>query len=119
MPSVYLIESVDYFAKSRSFKVGGEVREDFEDIIDSAEMYSTPTIRPYQAFNAQGDAQTLHEAMKGFGSNKSKIILVLCGRSNLQVGKGIFIKQKLVIFGFFRKLKLFRFFYKILNFSTF
>lgn len=78
MHNVVCIESVDYFSGSRSFAVKGSGRD--------KEMYSTPTIRAYQPFNAQGDAQTLHEAMKGFGSNKSKIVLVLCGRSNLQVG---------------------------------
>ncbi|KAH7721058.1 annexin [Aphelenchoides avenae] len=43
-----------------------------------------PTIKPYLHFNAKQDADTLHKAMKGFGSDKAKIIQVLCARSNNQ-----------------------------------
>ncbi|VDN54426.1 unnamed protein product [Dracunculus medinensis] len=47
-------------------------------------MYGTPTIRPNASFNANSDAETLRKAMKGIGCDKNKIILVLCGRTNVQ-----------------------------------
>uniref|UniRef100_F1KZ37 Annexin n=1 Tax=Ascaris suum TaxID=6253 RepID=F1KZ37_ASCSU len=50
----------------------------------TAGMQGTPTIRPYEPFNANADAETLRKAMKGFGCDKSKIIAVLCARCNAQ-----------------------------------
>ncbi|MFH4978473.1 hypothetical protein AB6A40_005182 [Gnathostoma spinigerum] len=43
-----------------------------------------PSIRPFPNFNANADAETLRKAMKGFGCNKTKVIEVLCARSNDQ-----------------------------------
>uniref|UniRef100_A0A914Z775 Annexin n=1 Tax=Panagrolaimus superbus TaxID=310955 RepID=A0A914Z775_9BILA len=43
-----------------------------------------PTIRPYPGFNPNADAEALHKAMAGMGSNKDKIIGILCQRSNWQ-----------------------------------
>ncbi|VDN07022.1 unnamed protein product [Thelazia callipaeda] len=47
-------------------------------------MQGNPTLRPYQPFNANADAETLRKAMKGFGCDKSKVISVLCNRVNFQ-----------------------------------
>ncbi|RCN38787.1 Annexin [Ancylostoma caninum] len=44
----------------------------------------TPSIRPVFNFSANQDAETLRQAMKGFGTNNSKVIGVLCERSNSQ-----------------------------------
>ncbi|KAI6214669.1 Annexin [Aphelenchoides besseyi] len=49
-----------------------------------ANMYSNPSIKPYPHFNASQDAEVLRNAMKGFGCNKDKVIMVLCGRNNQQ-----------------------------------
>lgn len=48
-------------------------------------MQGTPSLRHYQDFNANSDAETLRKAMKGLGCDKSKVITVLCARANLQV----------------------------------
>lgn len=42
------------------------------------------TLRPYAAFNAQADANTLWNAMKGKGADKTAIMEVLCARSGDQ-----------------------------------
>ena len=47
-------------------------------------MFGCPTIRPAQSFNPNGDAESLHKAMKGFGCDKDKLIYILCQRSNWQ-----------------------------------
>ncbi|VDK40157.1 unnamed protein product [Gongylonema pulchrum] len=47
-------------------------------------MQGTPTIRPYQPFNPNGDAETLRKAMKGLGCDKTKVVNVLCARANFQ-----------------------------------
>lgn len=47
-------------------------------------MLGTPSIRPFPAFNADADAEVLRKAMKGFGCDSSKVIKVLCQRSNAQ-----------------------------------
>ncbi|VDK53517.1 unnamed protein product [Anisakis simplex] len=47
-------------------------------------MQGNATIRPFPAFNANADAETLRKAMKGLGCDKTKIITVLCARSNAQ-----------------------------------
>ncbi|KAK5986593.1 Annexin IV, partial [Trichostrongylus colubriformis] len=47
-------------------------------------MLGTPSIRPVPNFNANVDAETLRKAMKGLGCNNSKVIAVLCGRTNWQ-----------------------------------
>lgn len=47
-------------------------------------MLGTPSVRPSPNFNANQDAETLRKAMKGFGCNNSKVISVLCARTNWQ-----------------------------------
>ncbi|KAK6048864.1 Annexin [Cooperia oncophora] len=47
-------------------------------------MLGTPSVRPNPNFNANQDAETLRKAMKGLGCNNSKVISVLCGRTNWQ-----------------------------------
>uniref|UniRef100_A0AC34GJD0 Annexin n=1 Tax=Panagrolaimus sp. ES5 TaxID=591445 RepID=A0AC34GJD0_9BILA len=47
-------------------------------------QHQHPTIRPYPGFNPNADAEALHKAMAGMGSNKDKIIGILCQRSNWQ-----------------------------------
>ncbi|CAG9538963.1 unnamed protein product [Cercopithifilaria johnstoni] len=47
-------------------------------------LQSTPSLRPFQPFNPNADAETLRKAMKGLGCDKNKVILVLCGRVNFQ-----------------------------------
>ncbi|EFO21283.2 annexin [Loa loa] len=48
------------------------------------DMQGIPSLRPYQAFNPNADAETLRKAMKGLGCDKNKVITVLCGRVNSQ-----------------------------------
>lgn len=50
----------------------------------SSGMLGAPTIRPYAGFNPNADSETLRKAMKGIGCDKSKVIAVLCARSNSQ-----------------------------------
>ncbi|KHJ77757.1 Annexin, partial [Oesophagostomum dentatum] len=47
-------------------------------------MIGTPSIRPVPNFSANQDAETLRKAMKGLGTNNSKVISVICGRTNRQ-----------------------------------
>ncbi|KHJ90063.1 Annexin, partial [Oesophagostomum dentatum] len=47
-------------------------------------MLGTPSIRPVPNFNANQDAETLRKAMKGLGCNNSKVVSVLCARTNWQ-----------------------------------
>ncbi|XP_032683612.1 annexin B11-like isoform X2 [Odontomachus brunneus] len=44
----------------------------------------SPTVVPYDDFDARADAETLRKAMKGFGTDEKSIIHVLANRSNLQ-----------------------------------
>lgn len=48
-------------------------------------MYGTPSLKPAQGFNASSDAEVLRKAMKGFGCDKNKIVMILCARTNWQV----------------------------------
>ncbi|KAK6743399.1 hypothetical protein RB195_010575 [Necator americanus] len=48
------------------------------------EMLGTPSIRAAPNFNANQDAETLRKAMKGLGCNNSKVVSVLCARTNWQ-----------------------------------
>ncbi|KYQ58727.1 Annexin-B11, partial [Trachymyrmex zeteki] len=45
---------------------------------------TSPTVVPYDGFDARADAETLRKAMKGFGTDEKAIIHVLANRSNLQ-----------------------------------
>ncbi|XP_011869187.1 PREDICTED: annexin B9-like [Vollenhovia emeryi] len=45
---------------------------------------TSPTVVPYNGFDARADAETLRKAMKGFGTDEKAIIQVLTNRSNLQ-----------------------------------
>ncbi|XP_020278139.1 annexin B9-like isoform X2 [Pseudomyrmex gracilis] len=45
---------------------------------------TSPTVVPYDAFDARADAEALRKAMKGFGTDEKSIIQVLANRSNLQ-----------------------------------
>ncbi|XP_070517229.1 annexin B11 isoform X2 [Cardiocondyla obscurior] len=45
---------------------------------------TSPTVVPYNGFDARADAETLRKAMKGFGTDEKAIIHVLANRSNLQ-----------------------------------
>ncbi|VDN93945.1 unnamed protein product [Brugia pahangi] len=47
-------------------------------------MQGRASLHPYQAFNANADAETLRKAMRGLGCDKNKVIIVLCGRVNFQ-----------------------------------
>ena len=48
------------------------------------QMWNNPSIRPVPSFNPNADAEVLRKAMKGLGCNNSKVVAVLCGRSNWQ-----------------------------------
>lgn len=43
-----------------------------------------PVVRPYQPFNASDDAAKLRKAMKGFGTDETALIDVLCHRTSEQ-----------------------------------
>ncbi|EZA62530.1 Annexin-B11 [Ooceraea biroi] len=45
---------------------------------------TSPTVVPYDGFDARADAEALRKAMKGFGTDEKAIIHVLANRSNLQ-----------------------------------
>lgn len=47
-------------------------------------MWNTPSVRPAPGFNANADAEVLRKAMKGLGCNNSRVVAILCGRSNWQ-----------------------------------
>ncbi|EGT34773.1 CBN-NEX-2 protein [Caenorhabditis brenneri] len=47
-------------------------------------MIGNPSLFPIQGFNANADAEALRKAMKGLGCNNSKVISVLCQRTNGQ-----------------------------------
>lgn len=47
-------------------------------------MYGTPSLKPVPGFNASSDAEVLRKAMKGFGCDKNKIVMILCARTNWQ-----------------------------------
>jgi annexin A7/11 len=47
-------------------------------------MNSTPSVKPFPNFNANTDAEALRKAMKGLGCNNTKVIQVLCARTNWQ-----------------------------------
>ncbi|KAF7401248.1 hypothetical protein HZH68_007068 [Vespula germanica] len=44
----------------------------------------SPTVVPYNGFDARADAEVIRKAMKGFGTDEKAIINVLANRSNLQ-----------------------------------
>uniref|UniRef100_A0A3B3BA21 Annexin n=1 Tax=Oryzias melastigma TaxID=30732 RepID=A0A3B3BA21_ORYME len=45
---------------------------------------SSCSVRPYVNFNAKHDAEVLHKAMKGIGTNEDTILMLLISRSNDQ-----------------------------------
>ena len=47
-------------------------------------MQGNPSVRPFPGFNANMDAEVLRKAMKGIGCDNSKVIAVLCARTNWQ-----------------------------------
>ncbi|CAE45742.1 Annexin [Caenorhabditis elegans] len=47
-------------------------------------MIGTPSVFPVQGFNSNADAEVLRKAMKGLGCNNSKVISILCQRTNWQ-----------------------------------
>lgn len=47
-------------------------------------MEYSPTIVPYENFNAEEDGKNLRAAMKGFGTDEQAIIDILTSRSNAQ-----------------------------------
>ena len=47
-------------------------------------MWNNPSVRPVASFNPNADAEVLRKAMKGLGCNNSKVVSILCTRSNWQ-----------------------------------
>lgn len=46
--------------------------------------HHNPTVHPAEGFNARSDADALHKAMKGLGTNEQALIDVLCHRTSFQ-----------------------------------
>lgn len=53
----------------------------FESSYNQATFQRNPTLRPFQPFNPAQDAEQLYKAMKGFGTDETKLIDVLCKRT--------------------------------------
>lgn len=49
-----------------------------------------PTVHPATPFDARADADALHKAMKGLGTDEKTLIAILCHRSN---GQRVLISQ--------------------------
>lgn len=48
-------------------------------------MQGNPTVVPVPNFDPVADAKTLRKAMKGFGTDETALIDVICRRSNEQL----------------------------------
>lgn len=65
-------------------------------VIEEIRDPDAPTIRPYNPFFPTVDARSLREAMQGMGSDKSKVVEILCKRTNSQVKNAFFeVEQNL------------------------
>ncbi|GAB0087118.1 Annexin [Sergentomyia squamirostris] len=62
----------------------GEMKTHVTRINSEIKSKGNPTVRPPPDFNAVADAQTLRKAMKGFGTDETALINVICRRTNEQ-----------------------------------
>ena len=47
-------------------------------------LQNIPTVHPASPFDARADADALHKAMKGFGTDEMALIQILCHRTSAQ-----------------------------------
>ncbi|KAK3604062.1 hypothetical protein CHS0354_004725 [Potamilus streckersoni] len=62
----------------------GENKSDPFFAMEMENLNQEGTVKPYDNFNADQDAEVLHNAMKGFGTDENALNNVLCYRSNPQ-----------------------------------
>ncbi|CEF64600.1 Annexin family and Annexin, type III family and Annexin repeat-containing protein [Strongyloides ratti] len=47
-------------------------------------ILGNPSVKEYPGFNPSNDAESLRKAMKGFGCNNTRVVEIICKRTNLQ-----------------------------------